>query len=379
MIYFDHAATSLPKPGCVAEAVCAALNTLGNSGRAVHGCAMDAARTIYAAREKAARLFGCPFPRNVVFTGNATQALNIAIFGSLAPGDHVISTDLEHNSVLRPLYAMQKRGMEVDFLPADRQGRIDYGDFARFRKGNTKAVVCTHASNLTGNMLDIGRIGQFCRANGLLLIVDASQTAGVFPIDMERMGIDILCFTGHKSLLGPQGTGGLCIREGLSVRPLTCGGTGVQSYLPHQPEELPARLEAGTLNGHGLAGLSAALSYIEEMGMERIRAHELALMHRFLTGVREIEGIRIYGDFDGPHAPIVSLNWRDVPSGELADALAEEYGIATRAGAHCAPRMHAALGTVGQGAVRFSFGLSNTEEEVDLAIDALKRLCTSSM
>ena len=233
MIYFDNAATTMHKPQCVIDAVCGAMKTLGNSGRAVHGHAFDASRTIYAAREKVARLFGCPLPRNVVFTCNATEALNTAIFGSFQPGDHIISTDLEHNSVLRPLYALQRQGVAVDFLPADRQGCIRYEDFAKYVKPNTRAVVCTHASNLTGNLLDLQKIGDFCRENGLLFLVDASQTAGVFPIHMEKMHIDILCFTGHKSLLGPQGTGGMCLREGVSVRPLKCGGTGVQTYLPH--------------------------------------------------------------------------------------------------------------------------------------------------
>ena len=375
MIYFDNAATTLHKPQCVVDAVCAAMQTMGNSGRAVHDGAMDASRTIFSAREKAARLFGCKNPRNVVFTCNATEALNTAIFGSFQPGDHVISTDLEHNSVLRPLYALSARGVEADFLPADTLGNIQYADFSRYLKSNTKAVICTHASNLTGNLLDIGRIGAFCREKGLKLLVDASQTAGVFPIDMQAMGIDILCFTGHKALLGPQGTGGLCVGEGVDIRPLKCGGTGVQTYLPHQPEAYPTHLEAGTLNGHGIAGLSAAISYIEQVGMDTIRSHEQALMRQFYEGVQAIAGIRVYGDFTRERASIVSLNWKDVPSGELADALFEDYGIATRAGAHCAPRMHRALGTEQQGAVRFSFGWENTAQEVETALEALRSLC----
>ena len=375
MIYFDNAATTLHKPQCVVDAVCAAMQTMGNSGRAVHDGAMDASRTIFSAREKAARLFGCKNPRNVVFTCNATEALNTAIFGSFQPGDHVISTDLEHNSVLRPLYALSARGVEADFLPADTLGNIQYADFSRYLKSNTEAVIYTHASNLTGNLLDIGRIGAFCREKGLKFLVDASQTAGVFPIDMQAMGIDILCFTGHKSLLGPQGTGGLCVGEGVDIRPLKCGGTGVQTYLPHQPEAYPTHLEAGTLNGHGIAGLSAAISYIEQVGMDTIRSHEQALMRQFYEGVQAIAGIRVYGDFTRERASIVSLNWKDVPSGELADALFEDYGIATRAGAHCAPRMHRALGTEQQGAVRFSFGWENTAQEVETALEALRSLC----
>ena len=376
MIYLDNAATSNPKPACVVDAVCKAMMHFGNSGRAVHGQAMDASREVFTAREKLAELFNCPRPQNVVFTSNSTEALNIAIFGLIKPGDHVISTDLEHNSVLRPLYALEEQGVSVDFLKADTQGCIDYDDFSRSLKENTKAIICTHASNLTGNLLDIERIGKFAYEHNLLFIVDASQTAGAFPIDMERMHISVLCFTGHKALMGPQGTGGMCIAEGVDIRPLKCGGTGVQTYLKHQPEELPTRLEAGTLNAHGIAGLVAALGYIEDVGVEKIHAFELRLMHKFYQGVKEIAGIKVYGDFSGDRAPIVTLNYLDVPSGELADELADEYEIATRAGAHCAPRMHQALGTVEQGAVRFSFGYGNDEKDVDLALEALRSICT---
>ena len=375
MIYFDNAATTLPKPRCVTEAVTAAMNSFGNSGRAVHGGAMDASRTIYEARVKLAELFHAPRPDNVVFTANSTEALNIALRGLLGPGDHVISTDLEHNSVLRPLYELEAQGAEVDFVPCDREGRIDYADFERLLRPQTRAIVCTHGSNLTGNLLDLTRIGRFAAEHGLLFIVDASQTAGVFPLDMAAMHISVLCFTGHKSLLGPQGTGGLCVADGVEIRPLKSGGTGVQTYLREQPRELPTRLEAGTLNGHGIAGLLAALNYIEAIGSDRIRAHEAALVQRFVDGVRAIPGMKLYGDFSGERAPVVALNWREVPSGELADELAEDYGIATRAGAHCAPRLHEALGTKEQGAVRFSFGWQNTEAEVETVLNILKEIC----
>lgn len=375
MIYLDNAATSNPKPPCVLEAVVEAMKNCGNSGRAIHGQAMQASRTIYEARERLAQLFHCPKPQNVVFTCNSTEALNMAIFGLINPGDHVISTDLEHNSVLRPLYALQEQGVEVDFLKADAQGNLAYEDLESCLKENTRAIICTHASNLTGNLVDIERIGAFAFKHKLLFIVDASQTAGAFPIDMEKMHISVLCFTGHKSLLGPQGTGGLCIAQEINIRPWKCGGTGVQTYLPHQPEELPTRLEAGTLNAHGIAGLLAALDYIESQGLEHIHAHERQLMDKFYQGVKKIPGIKVYGDFSGDRAPIVALNYGEVPSGELADELAEDYDIATRPGAHCAPRMHAALGTVEQGAVRFSFGYANTEAEVEEALEALRKLC----
>ena len=262
MIYLDNAATTLKKPPCVAEAVVRAMATMGNSGRSAHQEALDASRVIYRTREQLAKLLGCSAAERVVFTCNSTEALNIAIDGLFAPGDHVLSTDCEHNSVLRPLYRLE--GVEVDFLPADRRGCIDYDDFRRLLRPNTRGIVCTHGSNLTGNLLNIRAIGRFAKEHGLLLVVDASQTAGVFDIDMEAMGIDVVCFTGHKSLLGPQGTGGLCIAPGVDIRPFKVGGTGVQTYLPQQPPQYPTRLEAGTLNGHGIAGLSAALDYLEE-------------------------------------------------------------------------------------------------------------------
>ena len=376
MIYLDNAATSLRKPPEVIEAVSAAMGYMGNAGRGAHGRSLTASRVIYDTRCAVAELFHCARPDHVAFTANATEALNIAICGLLAPGDHVISTDLEHNSVLRPLYRAQaERGVELSFVPADRRGNVEYGDFSRLLRPNTRAVVCTHASNLTGNLLDLRRIGSFTRENGLTLIVDASQTAGCVPIDMEEMHIDILCFTGHKGLMGPQGTGGLCLREGVELRPWKVGGSGVQSYRRTQPAEYPTRLEAGTLNGHGIAGLAAALRFLRETGLPRIHEKESQLMRRFYAGVREIPGIRVYGDFDAEErAAIVSLNLGDYASGEVSDALAEEYDIATRPGAHCAPRMHRALGTEEQGAVRFSFSWYNTEDEVDAAVRALRAL-----
>lgn len=377
MIYLDNAATTRPKPPGVAEAVTAAMMSWGNCGRGAHEEALASARAVFSVREQIARLLGCPRADHVCFTPNSTQALNIAIGGLLGPGDHVISTDLEHNSVLRPLYRLRQQGTAVDFVPADRRGQIDYGDFERLLRPDTKAVVCTHASNLTGDMIDIGRVGDFCRAHGLLFILDASQTAGVFPIHMEKQYIDVVCFTGHKSLLGPQGTGGLCVREGVEIRPFAVGGTGVQSYLETQPMEYPTRLEAGTLNSHGLAGLGAALEFLEETGIDAIRAHETALARRFYEAVRQIPGVTVYGDHSKTErAPVVTLNIGDYESGEVADELAERFGIATRPGAHCAPRMHRALGTTEQGAVRFSWSYFNTEEETDAAADAIRILAT---
>ena len=375
MIYLDNAATTLRKPQPVIDAVVAAMTTLGNSARGTHDGSLSASRTIYGTREKLADFFGCSRPDHVAFTCNSTEALNIAICGLLNPGDHVISTDLEHNSVLRPLYRLEaERNVSLSFVPADRRGDLDYSGFERFIRPETRAIVCTHASNLTGNAVDIGRVGEIAHAHGLTFIVDASQTAGALPIDMAAQHIDILCFTGHKSLMGPQGTGGLCLGEGVKLRPWKVGGTGVQTYSRFQPEQLPTLLEAGTLNGHGIAGLSAALDYIREVGLDTIQEKEEALMRRFYEGVSTIPGVTVYGDFTVPRTAVVALNIRDYDSGEVADALAQDYGIAVRSGAHCAPRMHRALGTERQGAVRFSFGWFNTETEIDTAIQAVKEL-----
>ena len=380
MIYLDNAATTLQKPPQVIDAVVRAMTAMGNAARGAHGGALEASRTVYGARVKLAGLFGCPRPDHVIFTANSTEALNIAISGVLRPGDHAVTTDCEHNSVLRPLYRLEEeRGVKLDIVPADKLGRVDCGDFERLVQPGTRAVVCTHASNLTGNVLDVARIGEIAHRQGALLIVDASQTAGALPIDMEAMGIDVLCFTGHKGLMGPQGTGGLCVRPGVEIAPWKAGGSGVHSYDRHQPQEYPTRLEAGTLNGHGIAGLSAALDYIGEVGLEAIEAREHTLMERFYRAVSAMEGVTVYGDFSQPRrSAIVTLNIRDYDSAAVSDELSEVYGIATRPGAHCAPRMHQALGTTDRGAVRFSFSWFNTEEDVDEAVRAVGELSSFS-
>lgn len=373
MIYLDNAATTLKKPQAVIDAVITAMTSLGNSGRGASDASLDASRVVFEARQKLSELFHCRAD-HVVFTCNATEALNLAISGLFSKGDHILSTDLEHNSVLRPLYRLQELGVDVSFLAADRAGKIDYDDFERLLQENTKAVVCTHASNLTGTLTDIQRVGEFCKKHGLLFILDASQTAGSFPIDMEKNHIDVLCFTGHKAMLGPQGTGGACVREGVNIRPFKVGGTGVQSHLKSQPEQMPTRLEAGTLNAHGIAGLSAAVDFLQEVGIDNIRKKEAELTMRFYEGVKAIPGVTVYGEFSCERAPIVSLNIRDYPSSAVSDCLSQQYGIATRSGAHCAPRLHEALGTDTQGAVRFSFGYFNTNEEIDAAIRAVAEI-----
>lgn len=375
MIYLDNAATTLHKPQQVIDAVVHAMQSMGNCARGTHEEALDAARTVYDARVRLASLFGCPWVDHVAFTANSTEALNMAINGLIDPGDHVISTDLEHNSVLRPLYRLEaEHGAELSFVPADKLGNVDYADFERLMKPNTRAVVCTNASNLTGTVLDIERIAKTAHSHGALVIVDASQTAGCWPIDMKKMGIDVLCFTGHKGLMGPQGTGGICVKEGIEIRPFKVGGSGVQSYSRTHPAEYPTRLEAGTLNGHGIAGLGAAAKFISETGVENIHAKERSLMLRFYEGVKNIEGVTVYGDFTKDKTAIVALNIRDYESGEVSYELSQGYGIATRPGAHCAPRMHKALGTTEVGAVRFSFSFYNTEEEIDEAVRAVAEL-----
>ncbi len=375
MIYLDNAATTLQKPQCVIDAVVQAMTTLGNAARGAHEGALSASRVVYDTRCKAAKLFGCQKAENVIFTSNSTEALNIALNGIFETGDHVITTDLEHNSVLRPLYRLEKQGViELSFVPADRQGMVDYADFEKLIRPNTRAIVCTHASNLTGNRIDLEQVGAIARKHGAMFVVDGSQTAGALPVNMESMGIDILCFTGHKGLMAPQGTGGLCIREGVQIRPLKVGGSGVHSYDQEQPAAYPTRLEAGTLNTHGIAGLSAALDFIAQTGLETIHEKKSALMRRFYRGVSAIEGVTVYGDFSGQRAAVVALNIRDYDSGAVSDALYAQFGIATRAGAHCAPRMHQALGTTDRGAVRFSFSWFNTLQDVDAAIAAVAEL-----
>lgn len=374
-IYFDNAATTMKKPDSVVRAVVEAMTNMGNSGRGSHEASLDAARIIYETRELLEKLFHAGEARQVAFALNSTESLNTAILGLLEPQDHIITTVLEHNSVLRPLYRLEKEGAALSFLPCDSKGRPVYERLESLLRKETKAVVCTHASNLTGNSVDLQRIGDFCRAHGLLLIADASQSAGVLPLDMQKMGIDVLCFTGHKGLYGPQGTGGLCVRKGLQIRPLKSGGSGIHTYHKEHPSEMPTALEAGTLNGHGIAGLRAALRWLHEIGPEEIHRRELALMNRFYSGIKDVEGVAVYGDFDDENrTAVVALNIRDYDSSEVSDELAVNYGICTRPGAHCAPLMHQAMGTVEQGMVRFSFSFFNTEEEIDMGIKAIREL-----
>ncbi len=385
MIYFDSAATSFYRPDQVAQAVADAIRTMGNCSRGTYETALESARVIFETRQLIDELFDGFGPEQTAFTMNSTESLNMAIKGVLRPGDQAVTTVLEHNSVLRPLYQMEEQGVNVTYIGCRGnacEGLLDMEALHDAIVPGVKAVICANGSNLTGNILDIRTIGRWCRQAGALLIVDASQTAGVFPISMKEDGIDILCFTGHKGLLGPQGTGGICVREGLVLQPLLSGGSGIMTYEKRHPARMPVMLEAGTLNGHGIAGLRAALLWIKAQGgVEPIRRREEHLARLFYQNVKEIPGIRLYGYYGSyensrdswlKRTAMVTLNLGDADSGEVSDWLAEEHGVYTRSGGHCAPLTHQTLGTKAQGAVRFSFSYFNTEEEVLYAAKALK-------
>lgn len=344
---------------------------------------MGAARTIHECRERVARLLGCPRADHVAFAPNSTAALNCAINGLVGEGDRVVTTVLEHNSVLRPLNRLAaERGVLVEHVGCDEFGRLDMEELERLVVLGTRAVIVTGASNVTGNAVDVARVSRIAHAVGAVCIVDASQSAGIIPIDMAGQGLDVVCFTGHKALMGPQGTGGLAVAEGLDVRPWNVGGTGVHSFDPMQPEDWPTRLEAGTLNGHGLAGLAAGLEFLDANGgVEAMGEHEVAMARRLYEGVRGIEGVTVYGDwetFSSNESPlragVLSLNVGDISSADVSDMLMQGWGIATRPGAHCAPLMHEALGTREQGVVRFSTSWFTTQEEIDTAIEAVREI-----
>ncbi len=375
VIYFDNAATTLQKPETVAKVVAEAISSLGNSGRGAYDAALYSMRTVYETRELINEFFNGDGPEQVAFMSNATEALNTAISGMLQPGDHVITTVMEHNSVLRPLYLQEQKGVAVTVLPVGEDGIVSSEAFEDAIRPDTEAIVCTHASNVTGTALNLYRIGEACKRHGLRFIVDVSQSAGILPIDMQAMNIDALCFTGHKGLFGPQGTGGLCLRKGVTIRPLKSGGSGIHSFDKEQPQFMPELLEAGTVNAHGIAGLRAGLEYIKQESLERLYTKETLLTKTFYEGVRRIDGVKIYGNFDQEkRAPIVALNIRDEDAAKVSEILWEDYGIATRAGAHCAPLMHESLGTTEQGVVRFSFSSFNTMEEIKTAIEAIREL-----
>lgn len=375
MIYLDNGATTLKKPPVVKQAVLEALDHLGNAGRGGTETALSSARIIYEARVRMNQLLHGEGAQCIVFTANVTESLNTVIQGAFHPGDHVITTALEHNSVLRPCYLMAERGVELTILPADAKGNIQLADVEAAIQPNTAGIVITHASNLTGNVTPIKAVSQIAKAHDLLLVVDGAQTCGARPIDVQALGIDVFCFTGHKSLMGPQGTGGMYVRPGVEVAPLKTGGTGVDTFAHTQPAEYPTHLEAGTMNSHGIAGLNAALGYLLDYGVARIEQEEAALAERFLNGVRHLPNVTLYGDFDLPErAPIITLNIGDLDSADVGVALADRYGIIVRTGGHCAPLMHQTFHTERQGAVRFSLSHYTTAVEIDQAIAAVTAL-----
>lgn len=375
MIYLDNAATTLPKPPEVAQAVTDALATYGGVGRGVHPASMAAGMGVYRARSAVARLLGASSAAQVSFCTNATEALNTALLGLLRAGDRAVTTAASHNSMLRPLYRLRtERGVELAVAPIGSDGSLDLDRLRELVVPGTRLVAVTHASNLTGDVYNIEAIARIAHEAGALLVADVAQTAGTVPISLVEQGLDVVCFTGHKGLYGPQGTGGLAVAEGLEIDPLLVGGSGFHSYDEEHPSQMPDRLEAGTLNGHGIAGLGAGASFVAQIGVEAIAAHERTLVRRFEEAVAGIPDLRLYGSRD-PEARcgIVALNLGERDSAEVAAGLAER-GICVRSGAHCAPLMHRALGTQDQGAVRLSFSWFNTAEEVDEAARALEEI-----
>ncbi len=380
MIYLDHAATSWPKPPVVIQAMADFLERAGgNPGRSGHRLSIEAARIVYETRELLAALLGAPDPLRVVLTPNVTYALNIALLGLLEPArDRVVTTGIEHNSVMRPLRALEERGLQVEVAPCDGQGQLDLEAMTRALRPGAQLVVVSHASNVVGTLLPIQEIAALAHQAGALLLVDAAQTTGVFPIDAQAMGIDLLAFTGHKGLLGPSGTGGLVIAPDLPaerIRPVLMGGTGSRSEEERQPEMLPDRLECGTANGSGIAGLGAGVRYLLERGIEAVRAHELCLTQRLLDGLREIPGVILYGPMDATlRTATVSLRIEGLRVSEVGWRLDEEYGILCRVGLHCAPAAHRTLGTFPEGTVRLAAGLFNTEADIEAAIAAVRAI-----
>ena len=376
MTYFDNGATSFPKPDVVYEEIMKAMKEYGaNPGRSGHKLALKTNREIYKTRQLITKLFNIEDPLDLIFTFNGTQGLNTGIKGVLKKGDHVITTSMEHNSVLRPIKYLENIGVESTIVEANSQGMIDALDIKNAIQKNTKLIVITHISNLTGTIMPIEEIGKIARENNIIYLVDAAQSAGIYNIDVEKMNIDILAFPGHKGLLGPLGTGGLYIRKEIEVEATFQGGTGSASHSLIQPSMSPDKYESGTLNGPGIIGLGAGIRYIMDRGMDNIRKHEEHLTSIFIKGAKDIEGIKLYGPLDIEfQAGVVSLNLGDMDSSEIAYILDEEYGIQVRPGMHCAPLAHKSIGTFEQGTVRFSFGALNNIDEIEYSLKALKTI-----
>lgn len=376
MIYLDNAATSWPKPPAVVRAVRAALiGAAGNPGRTSHHSAMEVAGNVAECRENLAQLFGITNPLRICFTSNATDALNLALKGVLSPGNHVVCTSMEHNSVWRPLTALEERGVELSIAEADEHGVVTVESVKRLLRPNTRLIAITHASNVNGAIQPVAEIGWFARASGVPMLVDAAQSAGSLPIDVATMCIDLLAFPGHKGLLGPQGTGGLYVREGVDLNPLKQGGTGSDSNNPHQPSYYPDLLESGTLNVPGIAGLNAAVRHLLKIGVAKIAEREARLTQRLLAGLDGIDGVTVYGPALGTHrAPVVSFNIRDSDPFSVADELEKQADIACRPGWHCAGLAHRTQGTQGTGTVRLSPGPFTKMREVETALQVIEEI-----
>jgi cysteine desulfurase family protein len=379
-IYLDNAATSFPKPQGVVAAMINYQQTIGaNPGRSGHGRSIDAGRIIYETRDVLASLFHIDDPLSIVLTKNSTEALNIVLQGGLRPGDHVMTSGMEHNSVMRPLRFMESRGIEVSVIPCSPRGELDPDDIRKGFCRNTKMVVLTHASNVTGTIMPLATIGAIIKEkSNALFCVDAAQTAGALPIDVQKMGIDLLAFTGHKSLFGPQGTGGLYIRKGLDEKifPLMMGGTGSRSEFEMQPDFMPDKYESGTPNTIGCAGLSAGVSFVLEQTVEAVRAKEEQLTSRFLDQLKKFKDrVTVYGPNDASkQTAVISFNMKNITPSDAALYFEENRGILCRPGLHCAPAAHRTLGTFPQGTIRFSFGFFNTRQDIDEAVDAIREL-----
>jgi cysteine desulfurase family protein len=378
-IYFDNAATSWPKPASMIEAMIQFNDSMGaNPGRSGHRMSIDSGRIIFEARETIASIIGAKDPLGLAFTKNATEALNIAISGLLKFGDHCIISSMEHNSVMRPLRSLEAAGLELSIVKCSPGGEIDLDDITKAIRHNTRAVYITHASNVTGTIMPIEEIGKITTRHGIIFCVDAAQTLGTIPVDVERMNIDLLAFTGHKSLYGPQGTGGLFIRSGLEteISPLITGGTGSRSEFEQQPEFMPDKYESGTPNAIGISGLMAGARFVIDTGIEKIREKELGLTAMFLEGLEKTEGAVIYGNHstDG-RTSVVSFNLQGKSPSETALILDEKYGIMCRPGLHCAPAAHRTIGSFPTGTLRFSFGCMNTFDEIEYALKAINEIC----
>jgi cysteine desulfurase family protein len=377
IVYLDHAASSWPKPPQVIEAMAECVREYAaNPGRGAHRMSLAASRVLFETRCNLARLFGVGNPNDIVFASNASEALNLAIKGFVKSGQHVVTTSLEHNSVRRPLeYVKRKIGADVTYVPADRAGRIDVKRLEAALTPRTSLIVCSHASNLLGSIVPVEDIAEVARRHGARLLVDAAQTAGTYPIDIEKMGIDMLAFPGHKGLLGPQGTGGLYIAPDLEIDPLIHGGTGSRSEEPGMPSVRPDRYEAGTRNTPGIAGLNEGVKIILHETVETIHTKERKLTERLMEGLSRLPGLEILGPKAGEdRAGIVSFVLQGAESSEVADMLDKKYGIAVRAGWHCAPLAHETAGTLETGAVRASVGYYTTESDVDRLIEAMEEI-----